>query len=315
MVSHLVIKFIMYLVDYYLALMSSEENNDDLIDRIQELSREGRKELLESMQEDDLAEYLDVRGRYMERLKEEGLIGDVPEDSPWAEYCETHPYDPMCQRIMPGEELRSRRQKFRRIQEDYLDELREHDLTHVEETPIGLTPIPGGWPRWPWWLCWRYPWLCDDDWLCQVFPWICSGLERVPDIPIPAPGPFGRVLDDTLTRMDPALRISQPRPGMEPMASGRPSYGNYPGAMDPVRMGTTQLQLPRGVDVGGQIDLGDVFGPGGFDVCRFFPQLPQCDPCIKYPWLPGCWPPRWCPPFCRHDPFNPLCRGCWGSGW
>lgn len=69
---------------------------DDLSEQIQQLSTDERGDLFDALREDQLQSYLDARGEYVDQLREEGLVPSFPEDSPWANYCEERPYDPLC---------------------------------------------------------------------------------------------------------------------------------------------------------------------------------------------------------------------------
>lgn len=275
--------------------MSNEENLDELIDRIQELSEEERRDLVDSVREDQLTSYLDIRGRYIERLREEELLGRFPEDSPWSEYCETHPYDPICQRIMPHEEMRSHRRKFDRIHDEFVDELREADLPYFDESPERPSIFPSRW------LCWRYPWLCPfdaSDWYCRQFPWswrcfcrrypwLCSDLE-VPELPVPDPGPYGSRVGDMAARSGAMGMMPSSGFGGAGAPSSWPPSGAYSRGTVPPRLSMMQSYRRPGLG-----DGGGLFETGGLlnrYLCRLAPEF--CSPleveCTHFPWLPWC---------------------------
>lgn len=314
--------------------MAEDENAiDELSERIDQLSEEDRAHLLESLREDRLSAYLDARGEFMDALREEGLIGRYPEDSPWADYCEQHPNDPLCWRMLASEEGRDTLRKYQRARGRFADRLHERGLmteradrleSFADE--IGLTPLPDGpvvpWKP-PWWICIRYPWICD---YCFWQPWKCFGTKPAPKpIPIPDPGPLG---PESMMGSSMGPMMGGPM-GMGAMAAG--PMGMQAMEMGPVGMGQMGERTSGWADRPGELPI----PPGGFrpepipplppiDICRYLPHLPQCRPqlpCWLNPNQPQCRPlPCWanpyqpgcrCPPRCYFDPGLPECQWCW----
>ena len=99
----------------------NETSINELADRINELDKDKRIDLLKTIQEERLKTFLEIRADYFERLKENELIAPYPENveqlkendsitqfpegSLWADHCERVPEDPICQQIFSYEEL------------------------------------------------------------------------------------------------------------------------------------------------------------------------------------------------------------------
>ncbi|NEU57571.1 hypothetical protein [Halorussus sp. MSC15.2] len=281
---------------------------DELSQRIQQLSSADRADLLESVRGDQLSSYLDARGEYIDNLREEGLMPGYPE-GPWSDYCREHPEDPICQRIVTGEQQRQRLEAYQRARGQFVDRLREQGLLSEDEGggPTGLEPMAGldstmattgassveglggasglgrasdlpgfdsrhGYTPDP-----SDPWPWPD--FCMLYPWFC-GNWPTPD-PFPFPDPIPR---------------PGPRPDPVPFARGE--------ARTPMSS-RNRLFSGQGVGLPAIPDRpervpdripDDRFPPR--DICELAPWLPQCDG-------------RRCPPICYYQPSNPICWGCW----
>jgi hypothetical protein len=307
--------------------VSNEKSSvDELAEKMGELSAAERRELLESVQQDLLERYLEVRGEYIDDLRERGLVGLYPEESPWAAYCRDHPEDPICLQILPQEGAAEQRREYLDARREYVERLREEGLTS-----FGMSfdyPSPGPVPlthreqlRFPQLtFCDRYPEhpICDPDYLfcrlfpchprcgcnpdcwstqlrCECNPFACFGRPRVPlpDAGFPSPRitPPAGFGGDTMSRQQ-AGGLVNPMgfsPGLTPIP-------------DPI---------PEGAIPEGQI-------PGPFprprlDLCRRYPCL--CDPysCACNPYQPRCLNSCWTNPFtCECNPELPWCDPWWG---
>ncbi|WP_251344041.1 hypothetical protein [Haloplanus halophilus] len=170
---------------------------DDLIDRLEALDSEERRELSRRMRADWVQRVEDAQRAYLDRLEEENLVGGggsvfqpIPgEEAEWVEYCRDHPNDPICLLGAPPA-VGDRLSDFLEIREEYLSHLEEEGLLDVEsssgggirpaggtsrpavgyrgdpspqpslrtDSPVGLTPPPDPWPWPPQWPPWPWPW-------------------------------------------------------------------------------------------------------------------------------------------------------------
>ena len=113
--------------------MSNEKSSvDELAEQVGELTGAERAELFEGVRDDLLERYLQARGEYIDDLRERGLVGQYPDDSPWADYCREHPEDPMCHRILSQEGTHERQREYLDARRKYVERLREEDLLSFE---------------------------------------------------------------------------------------------------------------------------------------------------------------------------------------
>lgn len=287
---------------------ADDSSIDELSQQIQQLSSGDRADLLKSVRDDQLSAYLDARGEYIDNLREEGLMPGYPE-GPWSDYCREHPEDPICQRIVTGEQRREQLEKYQRVRGEFVDRLRESGLLSEDEATgaasrepmmamggassmgglgtasglgsgsagdlagfdpgLGYTPDPTD--PWPWpEFCWRFPWLCVNGPIPDPFPFPLPGPQ--PD-PVPFAQGGGRTLMANAASRTPGMAsLTQERTGLTPRPDG--PFGGIP---DP----------------------------------RIPDPFPPRDPCELAPWLPQCGGPG-CPPICYQQPWHPFCQRCWG---
>lgn len=119
--------------------MSNKNNKtgvDELKARITEFPSEEREELFEGLQQERLETYLEIRGAYFDELKEESIAA-LSESSPWVDYCEDHPEDPICGELSFGVHAPERGSS--EIREKYVDELLDRGVWDVEANVLSDT--------------------------------------------------------------------------------------------------------------------------------------------------------------------------------
>ncbi len=174
--------------------MTDNDNVEELVGQLASLSQTDRKAVFERLQEDDIEQFLEVRGEFIETLEESGVIGSgMPDDGYWADYCREYPQDPICQRIAPRDSLEELQRKYVAAREQYFVELEERDIRHIHDLID---------------LCWRMPHICDPDYEHPPTP---PGSLLTPVIPLPPPTPLpdSRDIPERLNEiLDQADRLS-----------------------------------------------------------------------------------------------------------
>lgn len=113
---------------------------DELRERIHALSPEERSELFGLIQTDRLNDYLAVRGAYFDTVTE--LIVRVTDDGPWAEYCQCHPEDPVCQQMVTQADTPDIQREYAEAHEHYVETLEERGLLDIERSVFGSQSAP-----------------------------------------------------------------------------------------------------------------------------------------------------------------------------
>lgn len=116
---------------------------DNLCEQIHALAPQERSELLESVQADRFTDYLAVRGAYFDAITE--LVARAFDDGPWAEYCQNHPEDPLCQQLVSQTAAQEIQERYTEANEKYTETLREQELLDIERAVFGSDDVaPAG---------------------------------------------------------------------------------------------------------------------------------------------------------------------------
>ena len=290
--------------------MSNEKSSvDELAEQMGELTGAERAELFEGVRDDLLERYLKARGEYIGDLRERGLVGQYPDDSPWADYCREHPEDPMCHRILSKADAYEKHREYLDARREYVERLQEEGLMSFErggQTPAfpgeqrtnEAVPLhshsPTGVPILsveglldP---CVRYgPFACACD------PMYCVNAEIPDEIWCAIPGnmcdsrcplsrtPLCRDGFGLLPSQRSMTRANPPSPGMTASSGFGPHPGPFPQPFP------DRIRTPR------------------IDICELYPCLCNPHSCECNPNQPHCWFD-----ICKLNPCfcNPCSPGC-----